>query len=393
MNVEHTRKVMKLAGEALDLGPTQQRRFLQEQTENNPALYRDVLSLMQAYDQTLDFLDAPFFQGNPGHEPDCLQLLEKPARKEEPVPNSLGPYRVSRKLGSGGMGHVYLASLANSDKSFAIKVLKQGAVPGADACLERECRVLSSLRHPNIVRYLGAENLADYGNCLFTEYIDGPTITQYCQNERLPLRMRLKLLADVCRGVAYLHKKGWLHGDLKPANILIKLNNGTPIPKIIDFGIAFKPGELERPMMGSPAYLSPEALMAAADGSPIDRRSDVFSLGILFRQLLLGEDASISSNPCEVRQEPAVAFSSFTHSQKMDIAWCLNTSVTQLAQFFQGPASAIMMKACAVERDRRYASVPALLSSLERFLGKRKPRLSMNWMKQPFSMPLAGALC
>lgn len=386
-------KVTQLFDKALELAPEQREDFLRGETAGDQSLLQGVLSLLHAHELSGDFMETPFQedvvwknrvaqctgQMKPGPEPWC--------------PKTLGPYKVLRKLGRGGMGNVFLAHSPECRKPFAVKTLKRNPSGEEADCLSRECRVLSTLDHPNIVRYLGAENLAGVGNCLFMEYVNGPGIIEYCDRERLSLRKRLQLFSDVCRGVAHLHRLGWLHCDLKPANILIKEVNGAPVPKIIDFGIASRPGQTERPMMGSPAYLSPEALLSVTEGGALDARSDIFSLGILLRQLLLGVEASQGQGYYPVRDNPYDAYLGLGRKGRKVLAWRLNSTEEELRTLFQGRLARIMEKSAAPERCRRYESVKSLAWAIEIYLGRDRSLLGIKWMKHQFAMPMESAAC
>ena len=211
-------------------------------------------------------------------------------------PNSdIGPYRLIRKLGRGGMGVVYLAASADrSDKRrVAIKLVQRSVDTDAGLSLfRRERQILARLRHPNIPRLLGAGVAGDGRPYVVMEYVEGAPIDDYCDRHRLPIPARLQLFRSVCAAVAYVHTCGVVHRDLKPANILV-----TPFgePKLLDFGVAgLIDGETDDAVTEwpggramTPDYASPEQVA----GSPVTPLNDVYSLGLVLYELLAGRHA------------------------------------------------------------------------------------------------------
>jgi serine/threonine protein kinase len=157
-----------------------------------------------------------------------------------PAPSRIGPYGVLERLASGGMGEVYLAEQEGPvRRRVAVKLIR----PGLDTRevvrrFELERQTLALMQHPNIARVYDAGE-TDSGQPYFAmEYVDGVSITDYCELRRLGTRARLELLAQVCDGVQHAHQKGVIHRDLKPSNVLVEEHDGRPIPKVIDFGVA-----------------------------------------------------------------------------------------------------------------------------------------------------------
>ena len=198
-------------------------------------------------------------------------------------------YKVIKQIGSGGMGNVYLAKRIDGqyDKTVAIKVLTKGFNNQnlKDRFL-REKQILALLRHPNIVPLLDAGTTADGIPWFVLEYIDGPSISDFCQNQDLTKEALTSLMIKTCDAMHFAHSQGIVHRDIKPANILIEKRDKEYHPIILDFGIAHQRNSSELThqgnQMGTPGYMSPEQIKGVEN---IDRRSDVFSLGVVMYQL------------------------------------------------------------------------------------------------------------
>ncbi len=212
-------------------------------------------------------------------------------------PEHIGPYKILETLAEGGMGVIYLAEQREPvRRQVALKVIK----PGMDtkqvvARFESERQALAVMDHANIAKVFDG-GVSETGRPYFAmELVRGVPITEYCDMHKLPVRKRLDVFIPVCCAVQHAHQKGVIHRDLKPSNILVTLEDGKPVPKVIDFGIA-KATNAEltektlftqhRQLIGTPAYMSPE--QAEMSGLDIDTRSDIYSLGVLLYELLTG---------------------------------------------------------------------------------------------------------
>ncbi|MGD8699479.1 MAG: serine/threonine-protein kinase, partial [Gemmatimonadales bacterium] len=210
----------------------------------------------------------------------------------------IGPYHIRDVLGEGGMGVVYLAEQTEPiRRQVALKVIK----PGMDtrqviARFEAERQALAVMDHPNIAKVFDGGATPDGRPYFVMERVEGVPITLYCDEGRLSIRQRLELFLAACQAVQHAHQKGVIHRDLKPSNILVSRQDGVAVPKVIDFGIAKaidqRLGEQTIQtqtghLIGTPAYMSPE--QAESSGLDIDTRSDIYSLGIILYQLLVGE--------------------------------------------------------------------------------------------------------
>lgn len=210
----------------------------------------------------------------------------------------IGRYRLLQQIGEGGSGMVYMAEQDEPvRRRVALKVIKLGMdTKNVIARFEAERQALALMDHPNIAKVFDGGTTQSGSPFFVMELVRGVKITEYCDHHRLSTRERVQLLVKVCHAVQHAHQKGIIHRDLKPSNILVSIEDGEAIPKIIDFGIAKAiQGRLTvqtlftafAHFLGTPAYMSPEqALMTSVD---VDTRSDIYSLGVLFYELLTGK--------------------------------------------------------------------------------------------------------
>ena len=213
-------------------------------------------------------------------------------------PGSLiGPYKILKCLGEGGMGIVYQAKQEQPvRRRVALKIIKAGMDSAqVIARFEQERQALAMMDHPNIAQALDA-GTTDTGRPYFVmELVKGIPITTYCDQENLTLNDRLELFIPVCQAIQHAHQKGIIHRDVKPSNVLIALYDGKPVPKVIDFGVAKATSQklTERTMfteigsiIGTLEYMAPE--QAELNNLDIDTRADIYSLGVLLYELLTG---------------------------------------------------------------------------------------------------------
>lgn len=212
-----------------------------------------------------------------------------------------GRYRTEALLGEGGMGQVFRASqLEPVRRTVALKLLRGRRFDARQrAWFEIECQTLAQMQHPAIARIFDAGTTADGVPFFAMEFIEGQPLTRACADAGLGLAARLALMARICDGVQHAHQKGIVHRDLKPANILVTRVDGTLQPRIIDFGIATAASRAgageSRPVerAGTPDYMSPEQF--AGDPAAIDTRSDVYSLGVVLYELIVGDRSGLAS--------------------------------------------------------------------------------------------------
>src|SRR5919201_1916420 len=230
------------------------------------------------------------------------------ARPDFAQPDRIGAYRILRVLGAGGMAVVYEAEQTEPvRRRVALKVMKLGMdTKEVIARFAAERQALAVMTHQSIAKVLDA-GASQGGRPYFVmELVQGVPITDYCDTRQLSIRERLQLFIPVCQAVQHAHQKGVIHRDLKPSNVLVTEMDGKPLPKVIDFGIAKATGQLltEKTLvtaygqaMGTPGYMSPE--QAEMSGLDIDTRADIYSLGVMLYELLVGR---LPEDPQELRR-------------------------------------------------------------------------------------------
>jgi serine/threonine protein kinase/tetratricopeptide (TPR) repeat protein len=306
--------------------------------------------------------------------------------------DDFGRYRIIRPIGEGGMGTVYLAEqLEPIRRSVALKVVKLGMdTAQVLARFNNERQALAMMDHPNIAQIFDAGATGKGRPYFVMEYIEGAPITQYCDRKRMTTKERLALFLAVCRAVQHAHQKGVIHRDLKPSNVLVTEQDGTPVPKVIDFGIAKATDKwaVENTLLtqlgqivGTPEYASPE--QADTMTGEIDEASDVYSLGVLLYELLIGavpfdtatlRSAGLAEMLRMIREDEAPPLSRKLTSMgaaATDIAARRQTDPASLRRLVDGDLNSITMKALEKTRERRYASVSDLAADIQRHMEHR----------------------
>jgi eukaryotic-like serine/threonine-protein kinase len=300
----------------------------------------------------------------------------------------IGPYRLTRQIGEGGMGVVYHAQqLHPIRRDVALKVIK----PGMDsrqvvARFEGERQALAVMDHPNIARVFDAGTTPNGRPYFAMELVDGIPITQYCDSKRLSIRDRIELFIRICQAIQHAHQKGIIHRDIKPSNILVTNHEGEPVPKVIDFGLAKALGHQLSDasimtnvgvVVGTPDYMSPE--QAEMTRQDVDTRSDVYSLGALLYELLTGttplDRARLADAPYvdvlqRIREEePQRPSARFKHSSSsVETAARRQTDAARLPKLLHRELDWITMKALQKDRTRRYETVNGLARDLQGYL-------------------------
>ncbi len=315
----------------------------------------------------------------------------------EDIPTAIGPYKIIRHLGEGGMGEVFLARQTEPIKRLvALKIIKRGMdTKAVVARFELERQTLALMNHPGIARVYDADQTEQGRPYFVMEYVEGIPINSYCDEQRLRTRQRLELLTKVCAGVQHAHQKAIIHRDLKPGNILVTEVDGRPVPKIIDFGIAraTEQREIEHTMftqlgqvIGTPAYMSPE--QTDMTNTDIDTRTDIYSLGVVLFELLVGltpfDTESVYSAGYEaimkfVREQeaprPSVRLQKSAAHLSL-IAERHRTDPGKLTRTLKGDLDWILLKALEKDRGRRYETANALAMDIRRYLDNQPVQAS-----------------
>ena len=304
-------------------------------------------------------------------------------------PREVGPYRILDTLGEGGMGTVYLAEQQKPvQRRVALKLIKLGMDSKAVVRrFEQERQALSLMDHEGIAKVFDV-GTSERGQPYFVmELVKGVPIDTYCERKRLSLPERLNLIKQVCAAVQHAHQKGVIHRDLKPGNVLVRDLDGRQQVKIIDFGLAKAVGQklIQESLftelgvvMGTPEYMAPE--QADPSNLDVDTRADVYSLGVMLYQLLVGElpfggeelrQAGLGEMQRVLREvEPPRPSTKLTTigDRSTAIAKQLRVSVGALKKALKSDLDWVVVKALEKDRNRRYESANALAADLQRFL-------------------------
>lgn len=357
-------RIEDLYHQAAATAPPLRAAFLDQACAGDPELRREVESLL-AHDASsgADFFDRPIMEFA---APALAAATFAPG-------SAIGPYRILREVGRGGMGVVYQAEQQHPvRRRVALKLIQ----PGMDssqwiARFEIERQALAMMDHPNITTVLDAGSTPTGRPFLVMEWIDGAPITTYCASRDLPLRDRLALFLPVCHAIQHAHHKGILHRDIKPSNILVPEYDAKPVPKVIDFGVA-KPlndrltdhtlHTQAGALVGTLEYMSPEQVSGAPGG--LDTRSDVYSLGVVLCEILAGEPPFRRSG-----SGPASEIDTISRILRDDPKPpSARVADPQLARQIRGELDQIVLKALEKDVNRRYDSVGALAEDLRCWL-------------------------
>jgi WD40 repeat protein/serine/threonine protein kinase len=366
---------------ALELdSPTERAAYVQQACGGDTALQSRVEAMLAFQDQENSFLQSP-----------CLEADKWPNVSMAVVGEGtvIDRYKVLEQIGEGGFAVVFMAEQTEPvRRKVALKLIK----PGMDSKqvlgrFDAERQAVALMDHPNIAKVFDG-GMTDSGRPYFVmELVHGVPLTEFCDAHKLSTGERLAIFLQICRAVQHAHQKGIIHRDLKPSNVLVTMHDETPVPKVIDFGIAKATAEplTERTVftkfkhfIGTPAYISPE--QATFHELDIDTRSDVYSLGVLLYELLTGttpfdkeklKSAALDELCRIIREDNPVTPSSRISTlgeQLRQTAENRKIEPAKLRELVSGELDWIVMKALEKDRNRRYDSASALAADVQRYL-------------------------
>jgi WD40 repeat protein/tetratricopeptide (TPR) repeat protein len=380
MNSDYS-KIGEIFAEAIAIpDPTARQSFIDAACAENPALRGQLEALLYSHENAGEFLHRSF-----------VPFVPPPAESRTEAPGmQIGRYKLLQQIGEGGFGIVFMAEqLEPVQRKVALKVIK----PGMDskeiiARFEAERQALALMDHPNVARVLDGGTTPVGRPYFVMDLVKGIPITEFCDQNLLPPKDRLNLFIRVCAGIQHAHQKGIIHRDLKPTNVLVTVEDGVPVPKVIDFGIAKAMGQklteltfftrFEQ-LLGTPAYMSPE--QAEWSGVDVDTRSDIYSLGVLLYELLTGttpfeKETIARAALAEVRrmiretEPPTPSMRLQGLGQRLDeIARRRHIEPPLLTKAVLGDLDWIVMRSLEKDRSRRYESANALARDVARHLG------------------------
>jgi eukaryotic-like serine/threonine-protein kinase len=371
MNPERWQKLKELCRLALAREPQERVAFLAEACRDDEELRREAESLIARATHDERTLDEPIWEG----------------RSIESAATVIDHYHLLQKIGEGGMGEVWLAEQKEPvRRRVALKLVKAGMnTREVIGRFESERQALALMEHPAIAKVFDAGSTPNGAPYFAMEYVAGVPITEYCDNHRLSIKERLELFMQVCEGVRHAHQKAVIHRDLKPSNILVTEVDGRAAPKIIDFGVAKALSQKLTAhtmftrvgtLIGTPEYMSPE--QALSSGEDVDTRTDVYSLGIIFYELLAG------APPIELRKiafdeflrrlreedppKPSTKIRTGDAATTTELARKRQTEPVALMKQIGGDLDSIALKALEKDRGRRYGSVSDFAGDIGRYL-------------------------
>ncbi len=371
MNREQWTRLRHLFGELENIPEAERSAFIDREVAGDEELRAELVRVLAASASGHEFFAAP-----------------SAARH-----GSIGPYRLLEILGEGGFGVVYLAEQTHPiRRRVALKLIK----PGMDtkqviARFEAERRALALMDHPCIAQVHEAGETESGHPYFVMEYVEGIPLTAYCDRERLRISELLELFLQVCDAIQHAHQRGVIHRDIKPTNVLVAVRDGTPTPKLIDFGIVKATTESdtdtilgttvmtrEGMVVGTLGYMSPEQAGGAAI---VDTRSDIYSLGVLLYELLAGAPpfdahrlraAALSEAVRVIREEdPPTLTARLTESGETEITQIAerrSVDPRRLVRELKGELQWVTLRAIEKDPERRYSSATELIADVRRHL-------------------------
>ncbi|TWT74017.1 serine/threonine protein kinase [Allorhodopirellula solitaria] len=385
MPIGHERTIFL---DALEITSHDERaEFVQQACAGAPELVAEVIELLREHERDDNVIDRPLVAGM---IPTISRLEPHSSRLGHKTGTMVGPYKLMEQVGEGGFGLVYVAEQQHPvRRRVALKIIKPGMESReVIARFEAERQALAMMDHENIARVFDA-GMTDDGQPYFVmELVRGVRLNEFCDNHRLDTQARLQLFVSICNAVQHAHQKGVIHRDLKPSNVLVTLQDGRPVAKVIDFGIVKAIGQSLTDktiytrlasMIGTPAYMSPE--QAEMSNVDVDTRSDIYSLGVMLYELLTGStpftrDRLNSVGFDELRRiireeeppRPSARFSTLGNPLSTTVSTNRRLEPAKLVSLMQGDLDWIVMKALDKDRSRRYPSAIAMAEDISRFL-------------------------
>lgn len=370
MQAELWKQIEDLYHAALSRPPEQRADFVQQASFGNPELLAEVESLLRAAAEQSSFLEGAPISYDPS---------------ETSAGAVIGAYHLLQRIGEGGMGEVWLAEQKQPvRRRVALKLIKAGMdTREVVSRFESERQALALMDHPAIAKVFDAGSTPSGRPYFVMEYVPGSPITAYCDEHKLTVPERLQLFIRVCEGVKHAHQKAIIHRDLKPSNILVAEVDGEPLPRIIDFGVAKAISQRLTEntlvthvgaLLGTPEYMSPEQVDSGED---IDTRADVYSLGVILYELLVGAvpldlrkltlDEMVRKLRVEDAPRPSTKLRAFG-KQSATVAQNRRTEPKALLRQLHGDLDSIVLKALEKDRARRYGGPSELATDIERHL-------------------------
>jgi len=384
MTPERWQDVKRVVSAVLELKPEERSAYLDTACGSDLSLRREVQFLLESgEDIPSSFLTSPPLAGSPTSE----DTADEPGPNEGGPGTVLGHYHLLQKVGEGGMGEVWLAEQREPvRRRVALKLVKAGMnTREVMARFESERQALALMDHPAIAKVFDAGSTPQGAPYFVMEYVAGVPITAYCDNHRLSTGERLELFVHVCEGVQHAHQKAIIHRDLKPSNILVTEVDGRAAPKIIDFGVAKALAQKLTAetmctrvgtLVGTPEYMSPE--QALSSGEDIDTRTDVYSLGVIFYELLAGvpplelRKIALDEFMRRLREEdpptPSTKIRTQHPATSTELARKRQTDPLALTKQMRGDLDSIALKALEKDRSRRYSSPSDFAADIGRYV-------------------------
>jgi serine/threonine protein kinase len=379
-------RLKELLLKAADLPESERKAYLDDACKDDPELRKEVEKILEHDADPSGILKTGAGIVNAGR---ASQQPTATAGDAPGMPERIACYRILQKLGEGGMGIVYLAEQEHPiRRRVALKIIKLGMdTKEVIGRFESERQALAIMDHPHVAKVFDAGTTSEGRPYFVMEHVSGVSITDYCNRYRLSTRERMELFVSVCQAIHHAHQKGIIHRDVKPNNILVGTKDGRPSPKIIDFGVAKAINQRltektvyteQGRLIGTPEYMSPE--QAEMTGLDIDTTTDIYSLGVVLYELLVGalpfdvqvlREAGFEGIRHIIREvdppKPSTRISTLGEAAAA-IALYRKTEPATLVKQVRGEPDWIIMRAMEKDRTRRYQSASAFATDIERYL-------------------------